>query len=358
VTAEIEQPPAAGGTGRRWLRDYFALRGLAFMLDRPFAAMRAEAAKLLGRLLLVILGLAVLLGLVFIEGVWQTGDLVGRTDKITHKVNTWHGVIVTSWYLSLGLVALVALALIVMQAGATVREWSRIGNSMAVMLGFVALSFFSSDAWHVAGVIAWWRLATLVIVLSVLAFPLLCRQAVSTVSTVLEAPISTEDIARSIKDPVVSELMGDPEVLANAARIPRLARMNLCFIAAILLARRILLGGLIVSAALLLLGMIVISEQSTSSLMNNASVASIGFSRSFGFGSDQFFLSEPLLKVSLLLGVIAAGYFVFANPDPDDSADLVVPKFIRKMIVLRGCYAFLSEPAAELPGQPGERAQK
>jgi hypothetical protein len=51
------------------------------------------------------------------------------------------------------------------------------------------------------------------------------------------------------------------------------------------------------------------------------------------------------VKVSLLLGVIAAGYFVFANPDPADSADLVVPKFIRKMIVLRACYAFLSQPA-------------
>jgi hypothetical protein len=331
------------------------------MLDRPFAAMRAEAAKLLGRLLVVIILLALLLAFLFIEGVWQTGGLVGRTDTITHKVNTLHGVIVTSWYLSLAAVALTALGLIFMQARATVREWSKIGNSMAVMLGFVALSFFSSDAWHVAGAIAWWRLVTLVIVLSLFAFPLLCRQAASTVKTVLQPPISTEDIARSVKDSLVSEAMSDAAVLAKAAQIPPLATMNLCFIAAILLARRILLGGIIVSAALFLLGIIVISEQGTLSLMSNASAASVGFSKTFGFGSDQFFLSEPLLKVSLLLGVIAAGYFVFANPDPGDSADLVVPKFIRKMIVLRACYAFLSEPPDQPPAepldQPGEEAQ-
>jgi hypothetical protein len=114
---------------------------------------------------------------------------------------------------------------------------------------------------------------SLVIVLSVLAFPLLCRQAASTVTTVLESPISTADIARSIKDPLVSETMGDAKVLEKAAQIPRLAMINLCFIAAILLARRILLGGIIVSAALFLLGIIVISQQRTLSLMNNASLA-------------------------------------------------------------------------------------
>ena len=319
------------------------------MLDRPFAAMRAEAVRLLGRLFLVVLGLAVLFGLVFIAGVFQTGDMVGQTDKITHRVNTWHTVIITSWYLSLGLVALVALALTVVQARSLVSEWSRIGNSMAVMLGFVALSFFSSDAWHVAGTIAWWRLVTLVVVLSALAFTVLCRQAAGIVKTLLHSPISTEEIKGSVNDPLVSDIVGDPAVLANAVQIPRIATMNLCFIAAILLARRILLGGIIVSAALVLLGVIVISEQSTLSLMNTASVAGIGFSKTFGFGSEQFFLSEPLLKVSLLLGVIAAGYFVFANPDPSDSADLVVPKFIRKMIVLRACYAFLSGPALSDP---------
>ena len=38
--------------------------------------------------------------------------------------------------------------------------------------------------------------------------------------------------------------------------------------------------------------------------------------------------------MSSLLGVIAAAYFVFASPDADKSRDLLVPKFIRKMIVL------------------------
>jgi hypothetical protein len=118
------------------------------MLDRPFAAIRAKAVSLLAGLLAVIFGLAVLLVFAFIEGVFNTDTLVGRTDTITHKVNTWRTVITTSWYLSLALVALVALVLIFMQARSLVSEWSKIGNSMAVMLGFVALSRAPSADQH------------------------------------------------------------------------------------------------------------------------------------------------------------------------------------------------------------------
>jgi hypothetical protein len=318
------------------------------MLDRPFAAIRAEVGKIFGSLIVVIILLALLFGFIFLDGIWQTGWMVGQTDKITHKVNTWHEVIVTSRDLSFGTVALVALALIVVPARAMVLEWSRIGNSLAVMLGFVALSFFSADSWHTAGTIPWWRLIILVAVFSLLAFPVLYRQASRAVKGELKPPISTVGMAGSVSDPLVKAMVTDAADLRPTLEIPRHALVNLRFIAALLLSRRILLGGIIVSAALFLLGIIVIGQQGTLNLMDTNSVAAIGFTKTFGIGSYQFFLSEPLLKVSLLLGVIAAAYFVFANPDPDDCIDLVIPKFIRKMIAMWACYVFLTE----IPGQP------
>jgi len=99
------------------------------------------------------------------------------------------------------------------------------------------------------------------------------------------------------------------------------------------------------------LGVIVIDQQGTFNLMDSHSSAVIGFTSAFGVGSYKFFLSESLLKVSLLLGLIAAAYFVFANPDQEQSQDLQVPKFIRKIIVLRACYQ--SPAVLDGPQDPG-----
>ena len=196
---------------------------------------------------------------------------------------------------------------------------------------------FSSDAWQVAGSIAWWRLVTLIRCF-VLAVPLLSSRPPAPLKRCSNRrlpPQTSPDPSRirwSARRWATRKCWRRPPRSPGSPRSTSASSPRSC------LSRRILLGGIIVSAALFVLGIIVISEQGTLSLMNNASLASIGFSKTFGFGSDQFFLSEPLLKVSLLLGVIAAGYFVFANPDLDDNADLVVPKFIRKMVALRACY--------------------
>lgn len=311
------------------------------MLDRPFAAIGREAGGLLVGLLVVVFGLAVLLVLIFVWAVFEAGPLVGRTDKITHKVNTWHVVITESRDLALVVVALVVLVglfFIVSSARRTVLEWSRVGNSMAVMLGFVALSFFTADFWHAAGAIPWWRLNTLIVVFSLLAYLVLYRQASLAVRDALKPPISTGKVADAVKDPLVKKMVADVAELADAPQIPRPALVNFRLIAAILLARRILISGIVVSVALFLLGVIVLGQQDTLTLMNTNSVTVLGFTYTFGIGHYQFFLSESLLKVSLLLGVIAGGYFVFANPDPGQSHDLLVPQFIRRMVVLWACY--------------------
>jgi hypothetical protein len=335
VTPGQEISAAEYETSRQWIRVAFARRGLAFMLDHPGTAIRDETGKLavalIGWTILAVIGSVIF----FLSNIWNTAWMVGKTDKITHHVNTWHEILIGSGFFALLTVAVIALILIVPVVRETVLEWSRVGNSMAVMLGFVALSFFSADSWHVAGAIPWWRLVTLTVVFSLLAFLVLYRQAGKAIDDVLKAPISTTGTA---KDPGLKKMLADGVVLAAHPHIPQRALVNLRFISAILFARRIFISGTIVSAALFALGIIVIDQQDTFNLMNSHSATVIGFTGTFGIGSYKFFLSESLLKVSLLLGLIAAAYFVFANPDQEQSQDLQVPKFIRKIIVLWACY--------------------
>jgi hypothetical protein len=343
-------PAPEPATSREGLRGYFAIRGLPFMLDRPAAAIKRLAAGLLRGLLFVVAAPAVLFGIIFVAAVWDAAPVVGRTDKITHRVNTWPRVIADSRdvaFIVVALVVLVVLFFIVQSARRTVLEWSRVGNSMAVMLGFVALSFFTADFWRVAGAIPWWRLNTLIVVFSLLAYLVLYRQASRAVRDELKQPVSTEKVADAVRDPLVKKMVAETPELADAPRIPRHALVNLRLIAAVLLARRILISGIVVSVALFLLGLIVLGQQDVLTLMNAKSVTALGFAHTFGIGHYQFFLSESLLKVSLLLGVIAAGYFVFANPDPGQSHDLQVPQFIRRMIVLWVCYQDLRQAPAD-----------
>jgi hypothetical protein len=190
------------------------------------------------------------------------------------------------------------------------------------------------------------RLITLLVVFSLFGFMVLYRQASRAVGDVLKRPISTAGVAASVMDPLVKKMVEATPELSDP-KIPPHALVNLRFIVAILLARRIFISGIIVAAALFLLGIIIIGQQGTLDLMNlnNKSVTALGFTGTFGIGSYQLFLSESLLKVSLLLGVIAAGYFVFANPAPDKSQDKVVPKFIRKMIILWACERCMTQIA-------------
>jgi len=362
ATATQRTLAAEHSPSQQWIRDAFALRGLAFMLDRPAAAIRAEAAKLIKHLItfvisfvILVMLLAILFGFLFISGIWNTAWMVGQTDKITHHVNTWHGIVVDSMVVALIVVALIVVPIVLFvlyatfrTAWATVLEWSKLGNSMALMLGFVALAFFTSDSWHIAGAIPWWRLITLAVVFTIFASVVFYHQASRIVGDVLESSINARDVTSRVKDPLVKQMLKDPqikEILARVAElpgnlaIPRRARWNLHCIVSALLARRIFISGIVVSAALFLIGIILIGQQDTLNLMNvTHSSAAMGFTQQFGIGRYQFFLSESLLKVSLLLGLIASAYFVFANPDPDQSQDLQVLRFVRKIIVVWTCY--------------------
>lgn len=347
---------AERAASQQWLRDSFAFRGLALMLDQPLRAIRAAALKLLLYLLFYVIVLAIFAAVVFVKGISDTASMVGQTDKITHHVNTWHEVVAYSTYFSVALALLVGLILISPSTYATVLEWSKVGNATAVMFGFVLLSFFSADSWHAAGALPWQRFISLLAVFGLGALVVLYRQGSRVVREALRAPISTAGIARSVKDPLVKQKIAEIDALPDTPQIPPHALANLRFIAAVLLGRRVLISGVIVAAAVFLLGVIVIGKQESLSLMNVSSAAGLGFTRSFGVGGYQFFLSETLLKVSLLLGLIAAGYFVFVSPDADKSQDLLVPTFVRRMIVLWVCYqrlaADMCQPEGSTPSSP------
>lgn len=70
----------------------------------------------------------------------------------------------------------------------------------------------------------------------------------------------------------------------------------------------------------------------------------------------RVFLPQTLLKASLLLGLISAGYFEFVSPDADKSQDLLAPTFVRRTIVLWVCYqrlaADMSQPESSRASSP------
>src|ERR1700722_786930 len=112
------------GASRQWIRVAFARRGLAFMLDHPGAAIRAEARKLawavIAWTILAVIGSAIF----FVDNVGNTAWMVGRTDKTTHHVNTWHGLLIGAAYFAVITAAIIALILIVPVVRETVLEWS------------------------------------------------------------------------------------------------------------------------------------------------------------------------------------------------------------------------------------------
>ena len=359
AAAAVQQTSASEHkTSLQWLRQTFVLRGLVFMLDHPVAAIRAAIravpASRLGyrtaRFIGVVAAYVVLIGVVLII---RAKLHTGWTEI------TWHHIYTSERSAVQAAVVGLVLAVLISPFAGAISVWSKIGNSLPVMLGFVLLAFFAADSWRAAGEIPWWRLITLFVIFSLIGFVVLFRQACGVVGAISNKQISTDGVAGSVKDPIVRKMVEGTRELPRPD-IPRRALINLRFIAAILLSRRIFLSGIVVAVALFLLGVIVIGQQGTLSLMNlnTNSVAGIGFTRSFGVGSYQFFWSESLLKVSLLLGVVAAAYFVFANPDPDQSQDTVVPKFVNKMIVLWVCERNLSKIAnspSSLPeAGPGE----
>ena len=59
------------------------------MLDHPLKATRAAALRVLFYFVFYMIILAIVAGVLFIKGIFDTASMVGQTDKITHDVNTW-----------------------------------------------------------------------------------------------------------------------------------------------------------------------------------------------------------------------------------------------------------------------------
>jgi hypothetical protein len=340
--------PADVAASQAWIKVRFARHGLAFMLDQPVRAIRAELGKLLAAAITAAILLAIAFALVFAKGVEQTAGLVGRKDKLTGHVNTWHQLLADSRNGALIVLAAVVVLFIVQGAGPTLLEWSRVGGSIALMLSFVALSFLSGDTWRLAGELPWWRLATLAAVFLAAALIVLYRHAAHAIDEVLARPLETRAVAVSIRklDPLVRDILSTEPDWRPAP--PGRALRNLRLVTAVLLARRVLIGGVAVAAALFTLGLIIIGEAGTSGLLNGHSAALTGATGSFGLGHYTFFWSEAMAKVCLTLGALAAAYFVLANPDPDreQDQDTLVTAFIRKGVVLWACYQALAAARA------------
>lgn len=350
--------PADVAKSVKWIRASFVRHGLTFMLRDPIRALMAELGKLLAFLLAVVVLLAIVGALIFAKVLENTAGTVGQKDKLTGHVNTWHDVLVVSGYGALIFLAVAVAWFLVQGAGPTLLEWSRVGASVSLMLGFVALLFLSGDTWRLAGELPWWRLAVLALVFLIAALIVLYRHAAHAIDVVLARPLKNKAMAESIRNlnPDVGKILasqpdgGRPGPRGHALR-------NLRLVTAILLARRIVIGGIAVAAALFTLGLILVGENGTIGLLGDHASAMTGATGSFGVGHYQFFWSEALAKVCLMLGALAAAYFVLANPTPDrrQDEDMQVTTFIRKWVVLWVCYQVLTEArgvSAEDPELP------
>jgi hypothetical protein len=327
-----------------WIKGSFAREGLAFMLDHPVAAIWKQVYTLIGVLLGGFFFVLIIL-FILLQGLSSAfGQVLPLTD------NAFKEVFIICLCMAVFIVVACAVSMIVPAVQSTLREWSRVGNRMALMLGFVALFFLSADSWRLLGAVPWWRLRTFVVVFALVYIRVLYRQAKRIVNDVVKQPIKADDVPSSVKKehPLIGQALNDIVSLdTTGAGIPKRSLFNLCAVAVILLARRIIISGIIVSTVLFMFGIILLGEQDTLGLMGGPSLAVIGFTATFGIRGYQFFLSESLLKVSLSLGAIAAAYFVFANPDPDPDPDrdrdTLVITFIRKAIALWACYQHLTE---------------
>ena len=253
-------------------------------------------------------------------------------------------------YPTLGLFGLAVFVGIMLAVVTVLRSWSRLGNSLALMMSVVALAFLTADAWRVAAHIEWWRLITFVCLSSIVVLPLLYRHAVHAVRGIdqerLKDPAA---FTREESDQVVTKIASS---LPLADISPHgMALFNLRATVTLLYARRILISGLIVSFALVLIGVLVINQTALLSLLNVKHLAEAGWSRSFLVGGHAFFLSEALLKVGLSLSGLAVVYFVVVTMSAgrDETFTTAEAAFIRKALALWSCYGTLlaALPVAE-----------
>jgi hypothetical protein len=132
---------------------------------------------------------------------------------------------------------------------------------------------------------------------------------------------------------------------ATPAAMSAWAFMNLSLVLTLLYILRIVIAGLIVFGALLTTGVIMISQQTTLSLLDVESLSNTGWSFEVVVAGREFFISETLFKVALLLASLAALYFVVITMNTSQElaygADEAV--FLREVLALWSCYKAMLE---------------
>ena len=313
-------------------------KGLPFLLQHHVRPVLREA----WRLVLIFIGIPLLFGLIMLQV--TPFDIINR--HVYHVSSQQYFVYVI--YGALIAVALTALGLIVPHVMSALRSWSRVDATLALMLGVVTLSFFLADTWRVMGEIAWWRLITAACLGSAVSLIILFRHAIRAVRQIdLERLNDPGRFAEAVKHWLVAYMVGAGTRPATFPLLGR-ARLNLYVIVALLFARRVLVCAFAVFLGLFVVGVVVIDRQVTMHLLNDEPLAKAGWSASFAAIGRQFFISEPLLKVALSLGALAAVYFVVVtmttNPDQAYSVDEI--SFLREVLALWSCY----EAALRIPG--------
>jgi hypothetical protein len=326
-------------------------RALPLLTERPIrATVRAVIISLMTLVLTAIgIGLAIIL-VSFILFSDAPSPISGANSAFIDTLALW------AFYAALAIVGGAVVFFIVATVAAAVRAWYHVGNSLALMLAFVALFFFSSDAWRIVGNISWWRLIALMFLCCIVSFPVLFRNATPIVKMVDDERTSNPDeFVRSVISSIsvadfVKKMATGPH---RAAVLDRAALFNLRAVLGIFALGRIVISGLLLSLSVFVVSLIVITQQTTEFLMNSHAISAAGWSKTLQVGNFQFFVSEALVKVALSVGGLAVGYLMIvqnAQPDPDHAlAEKKDETFLRKALVLWSCYRTFDEaPSPQL----------
>ena len=222
----------------------------------------------------------------------------------------------------------------------SLKLWSRVGPSFALMLSVVALIFLLSDTWRILGGMAWWRMAVFFFIGAAVILILLGRNASHAIMDIDEKRRSNPiKFARDVDHWLVRYTVkaGPPP---SSVRLTRAAFLNLSVVLTLLFAFRILISGFIVFLALFATGAIMIDRQTTLSLLDANSLANSGWSSGIDVFGHQFFTSEALLKVALWLASLAAVYFVVVTmtTDQDQAYSAGETTLLKEALALWSCY--------------------
>jgi hypothetical protein len=183
-------------------------------------------------------------------------------------------------------------------------------RAMPPMLAVLLFLFLATEVWQTLGVVEGWRFGVVFASFFILGTTFLLGSLRGYRRGLAEpkpGPALAERVARTPAAPLVAE-----GVTPTVPPLGRLARINLAVALLVSLGVRIAAVGLAICMFLIGFGMLVVTQSTTQS-WTGLPAADLNVLLSISVAGNDIVLTEPLVRVSVLLGAFAALYFTVAT---------------------------------------------